>query len=70
MKCSSKMLQNLPYYMYIYENPKLLFPFFISCYFIISLINALVYVDIDQDINLVTFTMRTVEMTYIKISHV
>ena len=30
----------------IYENPKLLFPFFISCYvFIFSLMNALIYVD-------------------------
>ena len=28
-----------------YENPKLLFPFFISCYFIFPLINALVYVE-------------------------
>ena len=28
------------------ENPKLFFPFFISYYFIFSLINALVYVDI------------------------
>ena len=30
---------------YTYENPKLLFPFFISCIFISSLMNALVYVD-------------------------
>ena len=30
---------------YIYENLKLLFPLFISCYFIFSLMNALVYVD-------------------------
>ena len=36
---------------YIYENPKLLFPFFISCYFIFPLINALVYVNIDQGIH-------------------
>ena len=36
---------------YIYENPKLLFPFFISCYFIFSLMNALVYVEIDQVIH-------------------
>ena len=35
---------------YIYENPKLFFPFFISCYFF-PLINALVYVDIEQGIN-------------------
>ena len=32
---------------YEYENPKLFFPFFISCNFIFPLINALVYVDID-----------------------
>ena len=34
-------------YMYLYENPKLLFPFFILCYFIFPPLNALVYVDID-----------------------
>ena len=34
-KSSSEMLQNLPYFIYIYENPKLLFPFFISCCFIV-----------------------------------
>ena len=33
MKSSTKMLQNLLHIFYIYENPKLLFPFFISCYF-------------------------------------
>ena len=33
MKCSRKMLQNLSYLIYI-KNLKLLFPFFISCYFI------------------------------------
>ena len=38
MKSSCKTLQNLPYY--IYENPKLLFLFFISCYLIFSLMNA------------------------------
>ena len=32
MKCSRETLQNLPYFIYT-ENPKLLFPFFISCYF-------------------------------------
>ena len=31
---------------YTYENTKLIFPFFISCYFIIPLMNALVYVNI------------------------
>ena len=36
---------------YMYKTPKLLFPFFISCYFIFSLMNALVYVDIDQGIH-------------------
>ena len=36
---------------YMCENPKLLFPFFISCYFIFPLMNALVYVDIDQGIH-------------------
>ena len=35
-KSSSETLQNLPYFIYLYENPKLLFPFFISCYFIFS----------------------------------
>ena len=34
------------------ENPKLLFPFVILCYFIFSLMNDLVYVDIDQGIPL------------------
>ena len=29
---------------YIYENSKLLFPVFILCYFIFSLMNALVYI--------------------------
>ena len=33
-KSSSEMLQNVPYFIYLYKNPKLLFPFFISCYFI------------------------------------
>ena len=34
-----------------YENPKLHFPFFISYYFLFfPLMNALVYVDIDQGI--------------------
>ena len=36
MKSYSKMLQNLSYFIYLYENPKLLFPLFISCYFIFS----------------------------------
>ena len=36
---------------YIYENPNLLFPFFISCYFSFSLMNAQVYVQIDQSIH-------------------
>ena len=36
---------------YTYENPTLLFPFFISYYFIFSLINKLVYVNIDQGIH-------------------
>ena len=31
---SSEMLQNLPYFIQVYENPKLFFPFFISCYFL------------------------------------
>ena len=35
----------------VYDNPKLLFPFFISCNLIFSLMNALVYVDIDQGIH-------------------
>ena len=35
---------------YRYDNPKLLYPFFISCYFTLPLINALVYVVIDQGI--------------------
>ena len=34
-----------------YENPRSFFSFFISCYFIFSLMNALVYVDIDQGIH-------------------
>ena len=33
-KSSSKMIQNLPYFIQVYENPKLLFPFCISYYFI------------------------------------
>ena len=33
--------------LYIYENPKWLFPFFFSCFFIFSIMNALVYVDIN-----------------------
>ena len=32
MKRLGKTLRNLPYFIYIYETPKLLFPFFISCY--------------------------------------
>ena len=36
---------------YIYENPKLIFPVFISCYFIFPLINAPVDVDIDKGIH-------------------
>ena len=36
---------------YIYENLKLLFPFIILCYFIFPLMNALIYVDIDQGIH-------------------
>ena len=36
---------------YTYENWKLLFLFFVSYYFIFSLMNALVYVDIDQGIH-------------------
>ena len=43
-KSSNKMLQDLPY-IYIYENPKLLFPFLVSCYIIFPLMNALVYVN-------------------------
>ena len=35
-KSSIETLQNLPYFIYLYENPKLLFPFFILCYFIFS----------------------------------
>ena len=38
MKSSSKMLQNLPHILYIYENPKLLFPFRATLIF--SLMNA------------------------------
>ena len=41
-KCSSEMLQNLPYFIYIYENPKLFFPFCAILYF---------YADIDQGIH-------------------
>ena len=36
---------------YIYENPTLIFPVFISCYFIFPLINAPVDVDIDKGIH-------------------
>ena len=36
---------------YEYENPKMLFPFIILCNFIFSLINAMVYVNIDQGIH-------------------
>ena len=36
MKSSRETLQNLPYFIK-YENPKLLCPFFILCYFIFSL---------------------------------
>ena len=45
MKCSSKMLQNLPYFI-LYENPK--FSFCATLFF--SLMNTLIYVDIDQGI--------------------
>ena len=53
MKCSCEMLQNLPYFifLYMYENTKLLFLLFILCYFIFSLINTIVYADIDQGIH-------------------
>ena len=34
----------------LYENPKLIFPFFISCYFIIFLMNAL-------GLSMTTYTM-------------
>ena len=46
MKWSIEMLENLQNFMYLYKNPKLLFPFFILCNFIFPLLNALVYVDI------------------------
>ena len=37
---------------YVYENPKLLFPFFsFRVTLLFSLMNALVYVDIDQGIH-------------------
>ena len=36
---------------YEYENPKLLLPLFISCNLIFTLMNALVYVDINHGIN-------------------
>ena len=49
-KCPSKTLQNLPYFIHMYENLKLLFPFFISCNFIFPLIIALVYGNIGQGI--------------------
>ena len=32
---------------YIYKDPKLIIPFFILCNFIFSLMNALVYIDIN-----------------------
>ena len=35
------MPQSLPYVIYVYENSMLLLPFFISCYFIFPLMNAL-----------------------------
>ena len=34
-----------------YENPRSFFLFFISCYFIFPLMNAVVYIDIDQSIH-------------------
>ena len=50
MKCSSEMLQNLPHFLEL-RKPTSFF-FFISCYFIFPLlINALVYVDINQGIH-------------------
>ena len=49
MKSSSETLQNLPYFIYLDENPKLIFSFCTTLYF--PLINALVYVDIDQGIH-------------------
>ena len=51
MKRPSKMLQNLPYFIYLYENPKLLFPFFISCYFIFFPNECPGLCDIDQGIH-------------------
>jgi hypothetical protein len=48
-KCSSKMLQNLLYF--VYKKTHVVFSFFISCNFAFSLMNSLVYVDIDQGIH-------------------
>ena len=43
------MLQNLLYFMY--KKTRVVFLFLISCNFTFSLLNALVYVDIDQGIH-------------------
>ena len=50
MKWPCEMLQNLTYFIYVYENPNLLFAFFISYFFISPLINAMEYVDIDHSL--------------------
>ena len=45
-----EMIQNSPYFWNM-KNLVVFFSFFISCYFIFSLMNELVYVDIDRGIH-------------------
>ena len=48
-KCCSETLQNLLYFMH--KKTKVVFSFLISCNFIVSLMNAFVYVNTDQAIH-------------------
>ena len=50
-KNSTKILLSKIAVMYTYENPKFLFPFSISCSFIFSLINVLLFVCTDHGIH-------------------
>ena len=47
MKWPSELLQNLPYFIYTKTQSV---PFFISCNFVFSLMNAMVYVNVDHGI--------------------
>ena len=64
--CAQRKIQQNTAIFYIYENPKLLFPFFILCYFIFSLMNALVYVDINKVVWNEKWKKQLWVFTYIK----